>query len=147
MPAGGLKSPHRLTVRDRWHHTGLAPEAQGLCILFEKRGNIVESEIGHKPNFDTTGLSMEAKCNPARNEDNSALPVREQKADQATGLLEARGLAEALCPDPRARPCVRTVRQWQKMRLIPFIKIGGKVLFDPVQVRRALDSRFTVAAR
>jgi hypothetical protein len=90
---------------------------------------------------------MEEKCNLARNGETNALPVREDKPHPATGLLEARGLAEALCPDPRARPCVRTVRQWQKMRLIPFIKIGGKVLFDPVQVRRALDSRFTVSAR
>lgn len=59
-------------------------------------------------------------------------------------LVDAIGLAEALCPDPRSRPCLRTIRRWQKMRLIPFLKIGGKVMFDPVQVRRALDARFTI---
>jgi hypothetical protein len=33
------------------------------------------------------------------------------------------------------------------MRLIPFLKIGKKVMFDPVQVRRALDARFTIRAK
>ncbi len=59
-------------------------------------------------------------------------------------LVDAVGLAEALCPDPRSRFGLRTIRRWQKMRLIPFLKIGGKVMFDPVQVRRALDARFTI---
>jgi hypothetical protein len=134
-------------MRDRWHHTGLAPAAQGLGILFEKRGNLVESEIGHKPDFDTLGFGMEAKCTTTTSKDNNALPVRDYEIIPAPGLVDARGLAEALCPDPRSRPCVRTVRRWQEMRLIPFLKVGKKVLFDPVQVRRALDSRFTVSAR
>ena len=63
------------------------------------------------------------------------------------GLVKARGLAVALCPDPESRPSLRTIRRWQDMRLIPFLKIGGSVYFDPVQVRRALDARFTVSAR
>lgn len=66
------------------------------------------------------------------------------KTDVLPSLVDAVGLAEALFPDPRSRPGIRTIRRWQKMRLIPFLKIGKKVLFDPVQVRRALDARFTV---
>jgi hypothetical protein len=90
---------------------------------------------------------MEAKCTTTTSKDNSAPSVRDNETTTAPGLVDARGLAEALCPDPRSRPCVRTVRRWQEMRLIPFLKVGKKVLFDPVQVRRALDSRFTVSAR
>jgi hypothetical protein len=89
---------------------------------------------------------MEDKCTSAPRKAPAALSVRDNETGNH-GLVDALGLAEALCPDPRSRPCLRTVRQWQKMRLIPFLKLGKKVLFDPVQVRRALDARFTVNAR
>ena len=89
---------------------------------------------------------MEAKCTTTTSKANNALSVRDNESP-APGLVDARGLTEALCPDPRSRPCIRTVRRWQEMRLIPFLKIGKKVMFDPVQVRRALDARFTVSAR
>lgn len=45
------------------------------------------------------------------------------------------------------RPSLRCFREWQHKRLIPFRKIGRIVLFDPVEVRRAIDRQFTVAAR
>jgi len=106
----------------------------------------VESEIGHKLEFDTRGFGMEAKCPTTTSSENNAHSVRENETP-APGLTDARGLTEALCPDPRARPSIRTVRRWQEMRLIPFLKIGKKVMFDPVQVRRALDARFTISAR
>ena len=146
MTAGGSVAPDRLALFERWHHTSLAPAAKSLCVLFEKRCNLVESEIGHKHEFDTHGFGMEAKCTTAPHNENNALPVRDNETP-APGLTDARGLAEALCPDPRSRPCLRTVRRWQEMRLIPFLKIGKKVMFDPVQVRRALDARFTIRAK
>jgi excisionase family DNA binding protein len=36
---------------------------------------------------------------------------------------------------------VRTVRSWQKARVIPYIKVGRSVRFDPARVVEAL-SRF-----
>jgi hypothetical protein len=105
----------------------------------------VESEIGHKPEFDTLGFGMEEKCPPAPTKP-STQPAN-ASATLPPGLVDAVGLAEALCPDPRSRPGLRTIRRWQKMRLVPFLKIGGRVLFDPLQVRRALDARFTISAR
>lgn len=77
----------------------------------------------------------------------NAVPVNETPTDAPTGLVDARGLTEILWPDPRSRPCVRTVRRWQELRLIPFLVVGRRIYFDAPQVRRALDSRFTVAAR
>jgi hypothetical protein len=88
---------------------------------------------------------MEEKCPPTP-EKPTTLHAN-ASANQPPGLVDALGLAEALCPDPRSRPGLRTIRRWQKMRLVPFLKIGGRVLFDPLQVRRALDARFTVNAR
>lgn len=70
--------------------------------------------------------------------------TKDDANQQLPSLVDAIGLAEALFPDPRSRPGLRTIRRWQKMRLIPFLKIGKKVMFDPVQVRRALDARFTI---
>jgi len=145
MPALGSIAPDRLALFERWHNPGLAPAAKGLCVLFEKRGNLVEFEIGHKLKFDTRGFGMEEKCPPTPENPNT-IPAN-APAPLPPGLVDAVGLAEALCPDPRSRPGLRTIRRWQKMRLVPFLKIGGRVLFDPVQVRRALDARFTVNAR
>ena len=89
---------------------------------------------------------MEAKCNTTTSKETNALSVRDNESP-APGLVDARGLTESLFPDPQSRPCIRTVRRWQKMRLIPFLKIGKKVMFDPRCVRTALDARFTVSAR
>ncbi len=145
MTAEGSVAPDRLALFERWHHSSLAPAAKSLCVFFEKRCNLVESEIGHKHEFDTRGFGMKEKCPPA-----PAQPSTQHANASATlppGLVDAVGLAEALCPDPRSRPGLRTIRRWQKMRLVPFLKIGGRVLFDPLQVRRALDARFTISAR
>jgi hypothetical protein len=75
------------------------------------------------------------------------VPVDETLTAAPTGLVDARVLTEILWPDPRSRPCVRTVRRWQELRLVPHIVVGRRIYFDPTQVRRALDSRFTVTAR
>jgi hypothetical protein len=88
---------------------------------------------------------MEEKC-PHTPENPNTIPAN-ASANLPPGLVDAVGLGEALCPDPRSRPSLRTIRRWQKMRLVPFLKIGTRVFFDPVQVRRALDARFTVSAR
>jgi hypothetical protein len=45
------------------------------------------------------------------------------------------------------RPSLRCFREWQHKRLIPFRKIGKLVMFDPVEVRRAIDRQFTVNTR
>ncbi len=45
------------------------------------------------------------------------------------------------------RPSLRWLREQQKRRVIPYIKIGHRVYFDPVKVRSALDQRNTVKHR
>jgi hypothetical protein len=69
------------------------------------------------------------------------------KIQSFPSLVDAKALAVALFPDPASRPCLRTIRRWQDLRLIPYLKVGKKVFFDPVQVRRALDARFTISAK
>lgn len=64
-----------------------------------------------------------------------------------SGLFGAEKTLELTFPDPLSRPCIRTFRQWQRLRLIPFKKIGRRTFFDPVEVRRALDRQFSVQAR
>ncbi len=34
----------------------------------------------------------------------------------------------------------RTLRKWRQDRIIPYLKVGAVVLYDPVMVRAALDS-------
>jgi hypothetical protein len=59
---------------------------------------------------------------------------------------DAAGLIKVLFSDD-ARPSVRWVRDQQKRRAIPFIKIGRLVFFDPPRVREALAKRNLVTAR
>ena len=49
-------------------------------------------------------------------------------------------------PDPKGRPSKRTFLEWKARRYFPSMKIGKRVFVDPVQVRKALDKRFTVEA-
>jgi hypothetical protein len=42
-------------------------------------------------------------------------------------------------PDGKAAP--RTVREWMRLRIIPYIQVRHVILFDPQKVREAL-SRF-----
>lgn len=44
------------------------------------------------------------------------------------------------------RPSVRTWENWKKARMIPYVKLGGLVFFNPAEVREALARKFTVNA-
>lgn len=61
-------------------------------------------------------------------------------------LVAAEGLLEILFASD-SRPSLRWLREQQKRRAIPFIKVGKFVRFDPDQVRAALATRFTVHER
>jgi len=54
-------------------------------------------------------------------------------------LTDARGLLEEVFAE-RGRPSLRWLRQQQKVNAIPHVKVAGKVFFDPVAVRKALDA-------
>ena len=43
--------------------------------------------------------------------------------------------------EKECRPSLRTLRSWQKKRLVPFYKIGHDVWFDEDKVRDALAKR------
>jgi hypothetical protein len=52
-------------------------------------------------------------------------------------LTTARGLLEALFAE-EARPSARWLRSQQRLRVIPHVRLGGRVFFDPEAVRQAL---------
>lgn len=57
-------------------------------------------------------------------------------------LVDANGLLEALF-DKESRPSLRWVRQMQKKKAIPYIKMGHLVRFDVEKVRKALEDNNT----
>jgi len=73
--------------------------------------------------------------------------TKHPNATTPAGLYGAEPCLHVVFPDETTRPCLRTFREWQNQRLIPFKKIGRRTFFDPVEVRRALDRQFTVHAR
>jgi hypothetical protein len=69
----------------------------------------------------------------------SALPAMSQ-------LVDAEGLLAALF-DEKCRPKLLWVRERQRDRSIPYIKVGRRVFFDVEEVRNALHARHTIKAR
>lgn len=62
------------------------------------------------------------------------------------GLYGIEGALEAMFPDDRFRPSIRTFNKWRAKGYYPYIKLGKRVLIDPILARRALDARFTIHA-
>lgn len=67
-----------------------------------------------------------------------------QHSDSAA-LVGDETLLEILFPNPDDRPGVRWLAAMRRRRLIPFKKIGGRIVrYDVAEVRAALDRNFTV---
>lgn len=62
------------------------------------------------------------------------------------GLVGAETLLKSIWPDPATRPSLRWLREQQRKRILPFVKCGRLVFFDPFHVRKVLDNNFTVKA-
>lgn len=58
-------------------------------------------------------------------------------------LVDAKTLLVRIFPE-KCRPTLRWLREQQKLRRVPFVKIGKLVFFDPTEVRAAWRDRFTV---
>lgn len=61
-------------------------------------------------------------------------------------LVDAAGLIAAIWEEG-SRPSLRWLREQQKCRTIPFVKLGRRVWFDPEAVRSAMEKNFTLKAR
>jgi hypothetical protein len=78
--------------------------------------------------------------------------VRQSKQEMSTKtesekLVGAESLLKILWPNEDDRPSLRWLRDQQKTRRVPFIKMGRLVFFEPETVRAAIASRFTITAR
>ena len=62
-------------------------------------------------------------------------------------LVGPKTCLEMIFPDEETRPALRTFLEWKAKKFFPQVKIGKRVFLDPVQVRKALDTRFTIEAR
>jgi hypothetical protein len=62
-------------------------------------------------------------------------------------LVSAETLLRKLWPDPRDRPSLRTLRNWQKERIIPSVRLGGRVYFNIEDVAQSIRQRWTVKAK
>lgn len=61
-------------------------------------------------------------------------------------LVDGPSLLELIF-DKQSRPTLRWLRDQQKRRIIPYVKIGHLVRFDVDKVRDALEKRHTVKAK
>jgi hypothetical protein len=61
-------------------------------------------------------------------------------------LVDVHGLLEELFP-PECRPTPRWVRDQQKHKTIPFVRLGRLIFFDVNQVREAIARRHTIKTK
>lgn len=65
--------------------------------------------------------------------------------EPGTALVGDETLLETIFPNPEDRPTPRWLAEMRKRRLIPYRKIGGRIIrYDVAEVRAALDRNFTV---
>ena len=67
--------------------------------------------------------------------------AEQQKEPMLVGMDTGRKL---VFPDPLTRPSIRSFNEWKNRGYFPSVKIGKRVFVDPVQVRLALEARFTI---
>jgi hypothetical protein len=73
------------------------------------------------------------------------MPISEQayrSSPISTGLVGAKTCIEAVFPDPKTRIGLRFFWALKAQGKLPYLKIGRRILFDPSQVRAALDKQF-----
>jgi hypothetical protein len=61
-------------------------------------------------------------------------------------LVNAQQCIAIVFPNEDSAPCIRTFWGWKAKRWIPCVKMGKIVVFDPVEVRKAIDKKFTINA-
>ena len=73
----------------------------------------------------------------------NTLPVTDAMQKPGPQFVDAEELLKLLFP-PESRPTIRWLRERQKQRDIPFIKLGRLVFFIPSQVQEALVRQQTI---
>jgi len=63
---------------------------------------------------------------------------------QEPTLVGIKQCLEIVFPYKEGRPGIRTFNEWRAKGFYPYLKAGKRVYLDPVQVRKALDKRFTI---
>ena len=64
-----------------------------------------------------------------------------------TKFVDIKGLRESgIFPECRV-PSIRTLRDWTKRRLIPYIKVGQFIYFDPEEVLDHLQNNMKIRPR
>ncbi len=71
---------------------------------------------------------------------NETKSLAEQLGQLATRYVDANKLLEILFDETR-RPSLRWLRDQQKARTLPFVKIGRRVFFDPIIVKAHFDAK------
>ena len=65
-------------------------------------------------------------------------------ADGLPGLVGEERCRELVWPDEQSRPSRRWFLELKARGLLPFVRVGRRVFFDPAEVRRALDRQFKI---
>ena len=61
-------------------------------------------------------------------------------------MVDAQRLLQLLWDD-KSRPSLRWLREQQRRRAIPYVKLGARVWFLPSEVRRHLSDKWTIKRR
>ncbi|MGE9268425.1 MAG: hypothetical protein ACQKBY_10035 [Verrucomicrobiales bacterium] len=69
------------------------------------------------------------------------------KTTQEPALYSINTTLKKVFPEKSGRPSLRTFNEWRARGYYPYVKVGKRVFLCPVQVRLALEKRFTIDAK
>jgi hypothetical protein len=67
--------------------------------------------------------------------------------DEDRRLLDVYGLLAEIWPDEKSRPSMRALIMWRESGLIPYLRIGRLIYYDPNEVLLSLRKKCTVKAK
>jgi hypothetical protein len=73
--------------------------------------------------------------------------IQETQTPDDAPLLRIDQCRKEVFKDESSRPALRTFKSWKARGFFPFVKIGHSVYLNPVEVRKALEKRFTIKGK
>jgi hypothetical protein len=67
--------------------------------------------------------------------------IEKQSETPETGLVDGPRLLETIFPNPVCRPSLRWLKDQEKKRALPFMRIGRLIFYNPPAVRAAMEAK------
>lgn len=76
----------------------------------------------------------------------STTTIAAQLTPAPGGLVGNAELLKIIWPNATDRPCTKTLERMRKRRMIPFVRLGRLIYYNPEKVMQTIQKRFEISA-